>query len=277
MEFFKNEYIIIIIKIITIFIVGIIISKWLSKQSNKFFTKKFSPQQGLIASKLILYTGFTIISVFILREMGFKLSALFGVAGIAGIAIGFASQTSVSNIISGVFLIMEKPFKINDVITIGNTTGTVKSIDMLSVKIRTFDNKFVRIPNEQIIKTEVTNITYYPIRRIDIDVSIAYKENIEKVKQILLNLANNELLCLNEPEPFVAVTAFADSSINLSLLIWVEKNEWHKVKNIMMQKIKETFDENHIEIPFPHLSLYSGSATNPFPISINKEEKKEIL
>jgi len=270
MEFLKNEYIVITIKILIVFITGIGLSMWLSKQSGKFFSKKFSPQKGLIISKLILYIGYVIVSVTILRELGFKLSALFGVAGIAGIAIGFASQTSVSNIISGIFLIMEKPFKIDDVITIGEVTGTVKSIDMLSVKVRTFDNRFVRIPNEKIIKTEVTNVTYYPIRRIDIDISIAYKEDINKVKDILLDLANTELLCLRNPEPFVTVNKFGNSSIDLSLLIWVEKTEWHKVKNIMMQKVKEAFDKNNIEIPFPHLSLYSGLETKPFSIKIEK-------
>jgi small-conductance mechanosensitive channel len=161
---------------------------------------------------------------------------------------------------------------LNDVISVGNTTGVVLSIDMLSVKLRTFDNKYVRIPNETIIKSELTNITRFPIRRVDIPVGVAYKENIGKVREILIDIAKKEPLCLNEPEPLVVVTGFGNSSIDLLLLVWAVKTDWLKVKNAITEEIKNRFDRENIEIPFPHVSLYTGSATTPFPIEIvNKQ------
>src|SRR5699024_2454555 len=117
---------------------------------------------------------------------GISLAPLLGAAGIAGVALGFASQTSVSNIISGLFLIAESPFKVDDIITVKSTTGVVLSIDILLVKLRTFDNQYVRIPNETLIKTEVTNITRFPIRRLNTTISVAYKEDIGQVREILM-------------------------------------------------------------------------------------------
>ena len=117
----------------------------------------------------------------VLGELGVKLTALLGAAGIVGIAVGFASQTSVSNIISGLFLISEKPFAIGDVLKVGGTTGIIQSIDLLSIKIRTFDNLFVRIPNEKILSSEVTNITRFPIRRMDIVFQVDYGQDLARV------------------------------------------------------------------------------------------------
>ncbi|MEJ2634215.1 MAG: mechanosensitive ion channel family protein, partial [Calditrichia bacterium] len=239
----------------------LLLSKWV----GKYAAKKLSPQQGMVFRKLFLYAGVVIIGFSLVSEMGFQITHLLGAAGILGIAIGFASQTSVSNVISGLFLIAEKPFEINDVIVVGDTTGQVLSIDMLSIKLRTFDNKFVRIPNETIVKSQVTNITRFPIRRMDLDIGIAYKEDVARVRKVLLEIARENPLCLNEPEPMVIFSGFGNSSVDLTFLIWAAKSDWIKVKNSIMEEVKRRFDEEKIEIPFPHLSLYSGTATQPMP------------
>jgi len=187
-------------------------------------------------------------------------------AGIIGIAVGFAAQTSISNIISGFFLMAEQPFVVNDVITVDATTGMVLSIDILSVKLRTFDNKFVRIPNETILKSEVTNVTRFPIRRVDINVGVAYKEDVNRVKEILLDIANKNPLCLQEPEPIVIFQGFGKSSIDFMLGVWAEKADWLALKNAIQEEIKKRFDREGIEIPFPHVTVYSGSASRPFRV-----------
>lgn len=249
-------------------VVGIPVIFFLSKWIRKYGTKKYSAQQGMIFSKIVLYGGLIFMVISVLNELGFKLSHLLGAAGIVGIAVGFASQTSVSNIISGMFLIAEKPFEVDDVITVGSATGQVLSIDILSIKLRTFDNKFIRIPNETIIKSEVTNITKFPIRRVDLDIGVAYKEDIERVRNILLEIALANPLCLNEPAPLIIFSGFGSSSIDLKFLVWAAKSDWLTLKNSIMEEIKKKFDEEGIEIPFPHISLYSGSVTNPIPLNI---------
>lgn len=249
-------------------IIGIPLVIYFSRWIRKYATQNYSAQQGMIYSKLVLYGGITLILLSILNEFGFKLSHILGAAGIVGIAIGFASQTSVSNIISGMFLIAEKPFEVNDIINVGSVTGVVLSIDFLSIKIRSFDNRFIRIPNETIIKSEVTNITHFPIRRVDFRIGVAYKEDLGRVKKILQDLARENPDCLNEPEPTVIFTGFGNSSMDILYGVWVLKTDWLKVKNSMMESIKKRFDEEGVEIPFPHLSLYSGSVTEPIPVSI---------
>jgi len=244
--------------------------KWIKKITHD----KISDQHSMIFQKLILYVGYIIIVFSVLNTFGFEISTLLGAAGIIGIAVGFASQTSVSNIISGWFLIAEKPFEVNDVITVGSTTGVVLTIDMLSIKLRTFDNKFVRIPNETIIKTEVTNITRFPIRRVDINIGVAYKENVSHVKTVLMDIAKRNPLCLNEPEPMIIFTGFGNSSLDFLFLVWAVKEDWLKLKNSIMKEIKNRFDEEDIEIPFPHISLYSGSASKPFPVNIISQKNE---
>jgi small-conductance mechanosensitive channel len=262
-----------IVRFLLLIFLGIPVTIFFSKWLRKYGTKKYSAQQGMIFSKIVLYGGLLFILISVLNEMGFKLSHLLGAAGIVGIAVGFASQTSVSNIISGFFLITEKPFEVNDVIMVGSTTGQVLSIDILSVKLRTFDNKFIRIPNETIIKSEVTTITKFPIRRVDLDIGVAYKEDIKRIRKILFEIAHKNPLCLNEPEPLILFSGFGNSSIDLKLLVWAVKSDWLSLKNTILEEIKQRFDDEGIEIPFPHLSLYSGSATNPIPVTVVNSDK----
>ncbi len=281
LEYFNSESILssenmhMLARLGILIIIGLPAILMTAKWARGYFTQKYSPQTGMILSKLVSYTGIVIIIISVLNELGFKLTHLLGAAGIVGIAVGFASQTSVSNIISGLFLITEKSFQVNDIITVQGITGVVLSIDVLSVKMRTFDNKFVRIPNETIIKSEVINVTRFPIRRVDIGIGVAYKEDISRVRQILLEIAKNNPTCLNEPEPMVVFSDFGSSSLDLKFLVWAEKTEWLKLKNSIMEEIKVAFDREGIEIPFPHLSLYSGSITDPLPIRVVSEDQSE--
>lgn len=240
----------------------------LSNFIRRYATKKLTAQLGLISSKVVLYIGLVIISISVLSEMGWDLTHLFAAAGILGIAIGFASQTSMSNVISGLFLIGEQPFVVGDVITVEGITGEVLSIDMLSIKIREFDNKFVRIPNETIVKSAVTNLTHFPIRRVNINVSVAYKEDVSRVKEVLYEIASANPLCLQEPAPVFIFTNFGNSSIDLLFGVWAEKEEFLAVKNSIQEQIKARFEAEGIEIPFPHVSLYTGSVTQPFPVQM---------
>jgi small-conductance mechanosensitive channel len=233
--------------------------------------KKLSAQGAMLLRKGIFYVGTTIIILQVLHQLNFQLGALLGAAGIVGIALGFASQTSVSNIISGLFLISEHPFEVGDQIRVGDTTGIVLSIDLLSVKLRTFDNQLVRLPNENLIKTQVNNLTHFPIRRLDINVSVAYKEDVNLVKGILLDIARDHPHILDEPEPLVLFQNFGDSALEFLFAVWSVKEDYIVLKKTVRESIKERFDAAGIEIPFPHRSLYAGTDTAPFPIRIVSE------
>ncbi len=230
--------------------------------------KRFSQQVGMLVGKGIAYASFVLITVIVLNEFGFQLGALLGAAGIAAIAIGLAAQTSLSNIISGIFLISEKTFKVGDLVRIGDDTGVVLSIDLLSVKIRAMDNRFIRVPNEDLIKTRLINLTHFPIRRIDIEVGVAYKEDPRRVLELLKEIAHAYPLCLDDPEPVVLFKQFGASSLDFMFGVWCVRTDYLEVKNNIMSIVKERFDQEGIEIPFPHLTLYTGAQTAPMPIQM---------
>jgi small-conductance mechanosensitive channel len=217
--------------------------------------QRLSAQTLMLVRKVIVYTGGFIVVFVALRQAGLDLNILLGTAGVAGIAIGFASQTSVSNMISGLFLISEKPFEVNDVITVAGSTGIVMSIDLLSVKIRTFANTFIRIPNETIIKTEVTNITRFPIRRLDINLRVGFDEDIEKVRDLLLEICAENSNILDNPAPLFIFNGFGESAIELFFGVWFDKNSYIAAKNSILLQIKDRFRAEGISIPFPGIRL----------------------
>ncbi len=273
-EFFTPERINLILRAVLTLAIGIPILYLLKGLVKKLVTGKMSIQAGRLVVKAVFYIGFIIILAMVLNEFGFKLSALLGAAGILGVALGFAAQTSVSNLISGFFLIAEKPFEIGDVIQVGSTTGFVESIDSLSIKVKTFDNQFVRVPNENMIKTEVTNITRFPKRRVNLDVSVAYKEDLKRCVAILKEIAAEAPLALKDPEPITMLTSFGDSGINILFGVWCNTSDYFALKSDLIIRVKERYDAENIEIPFPHVSIYAGEASGP--IKISNQESKEV-
>ncbi|TVQ13827.1 MAG: mechanosensitive ion channel family protein [Balneolaceae bacterium] len=262
-----------LVVIIIVFPLLIFMRRWLRKVSSRHYGEHY----GMLIGKIFYYIGVVILLISILVEFGLSLTPILGVGGILGIALGFASQTSVSNVISGFFLIAEKSFEVGDVITIQDTTGVVYSIDTLSVKIRMFDNRYVRIPNEMMLKSQVINITRFPIRRLEFRISVAYKEDMTRVHDILVDLANKNPVALQEPAPLIIFDSFGSSSIDFAFHVWSEKSEFLKLRNTLYFDIKKRFDEEGIEIPFPHVSLYAGSATDPFPVMVMNKEEMQVL
>jgi small-conductance mechanosensitive channel len=245
-----------------------LVSRWMRARA----ATQVSAQAGLIAGKLVFYVGLATLVISTMTELGFSLTPLLGAAGVVGVALGFASQTSVSNVIAGLFLIAESPFVVGDLIQVGDVTGFVLSVDTMSVKLRTLDNKFVRIPNETLVKSTVTTITRFPIRRLDVKVGVAYKESPERVRRVLLEIAEENPIALMEPEPLVLFEGFGDSSLNFLFGVWTTRQNWLALKNSIQVDLKERFDAEGIEIPFPHRTLYVGSETGAFPIRIAQEE-----
>ncbi|SHJ61091.1 Mechanosensitive ion channel [Malonomonas rubra DSM 5091] len=257
-----------------ILLVGYAVAKIASKSIGKLVKKHASTHQHILLQRAVFYFLFLFFLIAALNEMGFDLSVLLGAAGILSVAIGFASQTSASNLISGLFLLGERPFGVGDIIKVGSTTGEVLSIDLLSAKLRTFDNLFVRIPNETMLKSEVTTLTRFPIRRLDLQIGVAYKENIEKVREVLFAVAEKNPLSLEEPKPLFIFQGFGDSALNLQFSVWAKRENFLDLKNSVQYEIKLAFDEHQIEIPFPHVTLYTGSVTEPFPIRMVSNDQQ---
>ncbi len=273
MNVMSSDRVFILLRALVIASIGFVVARAASAAVLKVMGKFLDAQQRMIVSRAVYYLLLGLFLLSALHELGFSLSILVGAAGILSVAVGFASQTSASNLISGLFLVVERPFSVGDVITLGGTTGEVLSIDLLSVKLRTFDNLYVRIPNETLIKSEVTTLTKFPIRRIDLKLGVAYKEDIGKVHELLLKLAEKNPLSLEEPKPLFIFLGFGDSAINLQFSIWVKRENFLDLKNSIQEEIKSAFEYEGIEIPFPQRTLVAGG-DQPFAVRVVESEEK---
>lgn len=241
-------------------IIGFVIARLVSNAFIRTIGVRFNAHQSLVWGRGIFYFIFLIFVMTSLKEAGFKLSVFLGAAGILTVALGFASQTSASNLISGLFLIGEGSFEVGDTIQMtlirGHTVeGEVISIDLLSVKLLTQDNVYVRVPNEQLIRAPVYNLSKFPILRIPITLAINFHEDIIKVREVLLDVANKYPLVLADPKPAVTVTAFRESSIELLFAIWCHQDNFLKVRDEMQERIRNGFVDNQIEIPVPKMGF----------------------
>lgn len=250
---------------LAILIGGQLLSKVLHRRLP---VRRLHAQHQLVVKRIAKYIVIGISVAWALRVLGISLGFLLGTAGILTVAIGFAAQTSASNLISGIFLMAEQPFVIGDVIKVADTTGEVVSIDLLSVRLRTFDNLLVRIPNETMLKSNVTNLTHYPLRRLDMKIGIAYKENLALVRTILERVADKTPICLEEPKPLIIFLGYGESSVDLQFSVWSIREKFLELRNTMYEEVKKALDQQGIEIPFPHRVLYTGSATSPFPVAV---------
>ena len=273
----------ILVAIILCFI-GFLIARLVSNTFIRTIGSRLNAHQRLLWRRGIFYFIFLLFIMTSLREAGFKLSVFLGAAGILTVALGFASQTSATNLISGLFLIGEGSFEVGDTIQItlirGQTIeGQVISIDLLSVKLLTLDNVYIRLPNEQLIRTPVMNLSKYPIRRIPITLAINFHEDIIKVRQVLLEVAAKYPLVMDDPKATVTVTAFRESSIELLFSVWCRQENALKVRDEMQERVRNGFVENQIEIPVPKIGLID----RPIPLEDDeidqyahqKELKKE--
>ncbi len=264
--------------------IGFLIARFVSNTFIRTIGSRFNAHQRLLWRRGIFYFIFLLFIMASLREAGFKLSVFLGAAGILTVALGFASQTSATNLISGLFLIGEGSFEVGDTIQItlirGQTIeGQVISIDLLSVKLLTLDNVYIRLPNEQLIRTPVMNLSKYPIRRIPITLAINFHEDIIKVRHVLLEVAAKYPLVMDDPKAAVTVTAFRESSIEILFAVWCRQENALKVRDEMQERIRNGFLENQIEIPVPKMGLID----RPLPLEDDqidqyahqKELKKE--
>jgi small-conductance mechanosensitive channel len=271
--YLTGERIVMVVRAVALLIVGLVAARLLSRIPERFMAKRFTPHHLMIGKRFIYYGVLALFVASALSELGFGLHVFLGAAGILSVALGFASQTSASNLISGLFLIGERPFAVGDVITVGNTTGEVLSIDLLSVKLRTFDNLYVRIPNETLIKSEVTTLTRFPIRRLDLAISVAYKEDIARVREILMKVAEENPLGLDEPKPLFIFKGFGNAALNIQFSVWAKRDHVLELSNSLQEGIKRAFDAAGIEISSPQAMLFKGDAAQPFPVRVVKEEK----
>ncbi|WP_018866363.1 MULTISPECIES: mechanosensitive ion channel family protein [unclassified Thioalkalivibrio] len=247
-------------------LVGLLVARLVSRGLARVLEDKLDAQQVMLTRRISFYVIVLLVLASALRELGFDLTVLLGAAGILTVALGFASQTSASNLISGLFLIGERPFSVGDVIKVGDATGEVLSIDPLSVKLRTFDNLMVRVPNESLVKSQLTNLSRFPIRRLDMQIGVAYHTDLKQLRDVLMGVAEGNPVCLEEPKPLFIFLEYGDSALKIQLSVWARREKFLDLRNSMHEGVKAALDEAGIDIPFPQRTL--GSLGGPLPVRI---------
>ena len=243
-----------VIRIILLLCVGVPLLRYISTFFISFCTQRFSRHIGLLVGHCIFYGGIVFICVNILHEFGFNVTALLGAAGVIGVAIGFASQTSISNIISGFFLLLERPFFVGDTIKSDDVVGVVESIDLLAVRVRTADNKLIRIPNEMVLKKSLTNVTFYSIKRVDFMLSVLYNEDINMLKTIVSDIVIDNSIFLKAPEPTIKINKIVqpdfttETRIFVMVNLWVNKDAFFAAGTLFIEALKKECDKKNIII-----------------------------
>lgn len=211
--------------------------------------------QGI--SKIISYVFYVLMVMYVLGLFGINLSAVWGAAGIAGVAIGFAAQTSVSNLISGLFVVTDKAMKIGDFIEVDGVSGTVDAITFLSVRVHTADNQLVRIPNSLIINNKLKNYATYEYRRYVFEFSVDYSSDLDKTMEAIRQVpARCPTVVTDEGhEPAVWYVALGESGITMNLTVWCKRTDFLQTKSDVCANVAKVCRENGVNIPFNRMDV----------------------
>jgi small-conductance mechanosensitive channel len=269
---------------IVIIVAGFAIGHFARIVTTRYIGTHLPPDTRRTVGKVLYYVIIAIALLSALGVSGINLSGLFLAGGIAGIVIGFATQSLFSNLISGIFLQVDKPMKIGDPVLITgklpDVAGIVVEITTLSSRLRMFDGTYVRLPNSDVFLSEIRNYSGAAARRVEISVGIAYKEDIAKVVGIIRKNLKQTPLVLVEPEPDIYVDSLGDSAVNINVWCWVPFSVWFDMRKQIIAQIKRELDANGIEIPFPQRVVYlsrQGRRRKGGPSGLPPEEIREGL
>jgi small-conductance mechanosensitive channel len=262
-----------ILAIAVILVIAVIIAKI----ATTFMKRKLSDRMEKYELKVLIAVVWWIIillGIFIASpHFKIDLSGLLVAGGIIAVIIGFASQSVVSNLVSGIFLILERPVKIGDNISIGDVSGNVEHIHVLSTIVRTFEGIYVRVPNEKVFTSNITNFVSNVARRFDYRIGIGCREDAGRAIRIIQDVIAEEPFALKNPEPLVFVDKLGDSTVDLLIRIWAPSKEWYDLRTSLLLKIKTALESNGVEIPYPQQVVWVQGV---LPAEANTESRRLV-
>lgn len=259
---FGGVYLKDVLIVILIIVFAFILGRVLTLYSSKLLRKRLSMDHVKIINKSIYVIIFSIAAFVLFPIIGFDPSGIAVAGGIIGIILGLAAQGIVGNLLSGLFLVFERPIKVGDVVNIDSTIGQVEDIRIISTTIRTFDGYFVRIPNMTVFNSKIINYFINKVRRFDYNVGIRYTDDADKAVKIIRDTIESNPFALKYPEPAVFVNNLGDSSVNIKIKIWAPFTEWYEVRKDLLWRIKSQLEKNDIIIPFPQREVWFNNDLN---------------
>lgn len=249
-----------IVVTVIIIVAGFAIAHGVRLVTTRYFGARLPQDARKSVGRTIYYGIIAMALLSALGVSGLDLSGLFLAGGFAGIVIGFATQSLFSNLISGIFLHIDKPMKVGDPVMITgklpDIAGIVVEVTALSSRFRMFDGTYVRLPNSDVFLSEIRNFSGAVARRVEFTIGVAYKENTVEVIDVIKNNLAQTPLVLVEPPPDLYVTDLGDSSVNINVWCWVPFSVWFDMKKQLVEQVKRELDAKGIEIPFPQRVLH---------------------
>ncbi|MFY4758803.1 mechanosensitive ion channel family protein [Aliarcobacter butzleri] len=247
------------------FIVALLIffiGKWIVNKIVTILGKVLRKINGIdetlvkFLENIVYYALLTVVIIAALNKLGIATTSFLAILGAAGLAIGLALKDSLGNFASGVMIVIFKPFKVGDSVVAGGVTGTVTEVTIFNTVFLTADNQKIIVPNSSITGGSITNVNANDTRRVDIIVGISYEDNIKHAKEVLANIINENSKVLKDKSVGINVTELADSSVNITINVWVKSSDFASAKAELLESIKTTFDEVGITIPYPKQEVY---------------------
>ena len=245
-----------ILAIIVLFL-GLWIIKLITKMMMKSFERsKIDLSLQKFSANLISALLKVLLFVSVASMVGIATTSFVAIIGAASLAVGLALQGSLANFAGGVLILLFRPFKVEDVIEAQGFIGKVHEIRVFNTVLKTFDNKTIIIPNGAISGGSIINYSTEPQRRIDMSFGIGYGDDIKKAKNVLQGLIDEDSRILKEPAPLVALSELGDSSVNFVVRVWGNSADYWSIYFDMQEKVKLTFDQEGISIPFPQRDVH---------------------
>lgn len=242
---------------ILVLIAGLIIARSLSRGAVRMM-RKAGVNESLIPflKSLVSVTLKVLVIISVLGMVGIQMTSFIAVLGAAGLAVGLAMQGTLQNFAGGVIILLFKPYKVGDFIETQGYLGTVKEIQIFTTILTTGDNKTIIIPNSPIATGSMINYSAQSTRRVDFTFGIGYGDDIDKARNIILGLIENDSRIMKDPAPMVKVAELGDSSVNLVTRVWVETAEYWNVFFDLNENVKKSFDRDGVSIPFPQRDVH---------------------
>ncbi len=247
-----------------VLVFGLFIAKRLKRIALKLINKfsHNSTLNSLFGSVIyVFFIGVIIFTVLSILQLDKAVTSILAGAGILGLGLAFAFQDIAANFISGIFISLRKPFKINDIIKVKDYMGRVQHINLRDTIVQTFQGQMVIIPNKEVFQNPIENYTLLGKRRIDLSVGVSYGDDLEKVKKVTMEAVQSIDNLSEQDETTMFYQEFGDSSINFVIRLWANSPEqaiFWQVGNDAVMRIKKAYDENDIMIPFPIRTLDFG-------------------
>ncbi|MFW6351033.1 MAG: mechanosensitive ion channel family protein [Bacteroidota bacterium] len=242
---------------ILVLLVGLQIISWFNKWFRKTLEKRnIDKSLQPFLKSLLSITLKILLLVSVMGMVGIQMTSFIAILGAAGLAIGLALSGTLQNFAGGVLLMIFKPFKVGDYITAQGYSGTVSEIQIFLTILKTPDNVTIFIPNGDLATQSLTNYSTQHQRRVDWNFGIAYGDDFDHAKKVLQQLIAEDKRILDNPQPFIVLGELADSSVNITVRVWVNASDYWSVFFDMNEKVYKTFAKEGINIPFPQLDVH---------------------